>query len=112
MLDGPAFAAEVEGWTVEFTLRGAFFGRERYLPDGEVLWQTADGQCLRGRWLPAADLICFSYEDDPDDVRCWQVTREPEGVSARVPGTPEDEVLRESGRHRAPLNCPGPALGV
>lgn len=108
-LTGEAFGQEVEGWTLDFDSGGVPAGREQYFPGGTVLWENGAGQCLHGRWLAIDELICFSYEDDPDDLRCWDVLRSEEGVIAV---SPEGSALRESRRSQENLTCPGPALGV
>ena len=77
-----------------------------------MLWESAEGGCLRGRWLPVEDLICFAYEDFPEDLRCWSVSLEEGGVIARLPGADPRDALREIGRSQEPLTCPGPSLGV
>ena len=67
------FAAHVEGRTVAFeTPDGAFFGAERYLPGGDVLWSTGPGDCLTGRWAEIGGQICFFY-DGRDGGVCWVV---------------------------------------
>lgn len=101
----------MEGWTLHYGLGEALFGSEQYFPGGSVQWRDASGLCLHGRWEADDGLICFIYEDDPDDRRCWAVALDEGRVTAWLPGGAERPLV-EAFREKAPLDCPGPGLGA
>ena len=106
-LDEAGFEAYVSGKTLTFTLPdGTVFGSESYAPDRSVLWSTTPGTCQPGRWFPSGDLICFTYQTDPEP-RCWTVTRTDRGLRAESTG---GTVLFEAEEASRPLTCPGPEL--
>lgn len=109
-LDGPAFAALVEGRTLYFDRWGLPYGAEQYLPGRQVVWRFEGGDCLPGRWFPRDGAICFEYEIEPGAV-CWSVLDTETGIRIRelgdVPGN--DLTIRRT--TPAPLPCPGEFLG-
>lgn len=112
-LDGAAFEALVTGWTLQFSSGGQSYGAEQYLPGRRVYWSFEGGECREGLWYEAQPgLICFSYEQDPEP-QCWAFFEEEGRVSAEFRlGDETGTRLHEAGRSRAPLACPGPALGA
>ena len=103
------------GRTVFFSQRGRGFGSEEYRRDRTVIWQFLEGNqtCQRGVWTPGPDQsICFLYEERPDDPICWHFFRQEGDILARVIGADPADDLKVEGETRAPLNCPGPDVGV
>ena len=96
---------------MHYGVLGLPFGSEQYFEGGTVLWKAAGGECLHGAWEVESGLICFTYEDAPEDRRCWAVALSPEGLSAWMPDAP-DMPLQETARERTPLDCPGPGWGM
>ncbi|MEM6636598.1 MAG: hypothetical protein AAF667_11980 [Pseudomonadota bacterium] len=111
VLDGDAFRQATEGQTIVYSNSGGVYGIEQYLRQNRVLWQTAPGECQFGRWYSDAGAICFEYEDRTAPS-CWTMTREANGLVARLVTEGESFVLREVGRQTEPLNCPGPKVGT
>lgn len=102
----------MEGWTLHYGLMGAPFGSEQYFPGGSVLWRDMAGECVHGRWRAREDgLICFLYDPDVGE-KCWEVFFDRDRVRARAGDWPAGLALEETSRERAPLDCPGPDLGV
>jgi len=107
------FAALVGGKTLFFSQRGQPYGAEEYRRDRSVIWSFQQGQCLRGVWKPGPDdSICFIYQDRPDAPICWSFFRDGEDISARVLGADPADDLTVMGETTAPLDCPGPDVGV
>ncbi len=72
-LSGAEFDARTLGRTMTYARDGDVWGREMYLKDRKVIWAFDGEPCKRGLWQePAAGLICFSYEDAPDEQECWR----------------------------------------
>jgi hypothetical protein len=46
------------------------YGVEEFLPGQRSLWRDARG-CKSATWYQAGDMICFRYEDDPENPDCW-----------------------------------------
>jgi len=110
-LSAEAFAETVTGKTLYFTRRGAPYGAEQYLPGREVIWTFLDGRCVRGRWYPSRDHICFVYENEPEP-QCWDFLETDRGLAARGEGADPINDLVVAGESRAPLACEGPVPGV
>lgn len=107
------FAALVDGKTLFFSQRGQPYGAEEYRRDRTVIWSFQQGQCLRGVWDPGPDnSICFTYFDRPDAPICWAFFREDGDILARVLGADPEDDLKVMGETTAPLDCPGPDVGV
>ena len=101
------FAAHVEGRTVAFeTSDGTFFGAERYLPGGEVLWSTGPGDCLTGRWSEIGGRICFFYEGR-EGAACWTVELQADRL---VSFSAESGLVVFERRGPAALDCDVPEL--
>lgn len=110
-----AYEALAEGRTLHYTLKGQPFGAEQYFPGRRSLWRFAGGDCVAGHWHAEGSRICFTYEDDPFPL-CWDFQRKGDRVRARLlagpgPGEPPF-VLELSHIDDAPLDCPGPGLGM
>jgi hypothetical protein len=63
-LSAKDFMAEVSGRATQiFTLDGALYGTEYFLPKQRTIWQLAgESQCVQGAWAIRGDLVCFRYE--------------------------------------------------
>ena len=114
--DQPMTAAEFEayntGKTFYYGNGGAAYGAEEYLENRRVRWSFLDGECKEGRWFTdESGLICFTYEDRPDP-QCWSFLDGPDGLIARFENDPQATELYEVRQSDAPLDCPGPKVGV
>lgn len=49
------------------------YGVEEFLPGQRSVWRDAQG-CMRATWEQVGEMICFSYEDRPNDADCWVYT--------------------------------------
>lgn len=113
-LTGPEFEAYATGKTLTYSDGGPAWGQEQYLPGRAVIWAFEGAECQYGTWEevagPTGPMLCFTYDDMPEDANCWQFYRGPSGLVAQFMegGSP----LSELGQTEAPMNCPGPALGV
>ena len=113
-LTGAEFEAYATGKTLTYSDGGAIWGQEQYLPGRQVIWAFKDEPCEYGSWVevaePSGPMLCFTYEDQPQDVNCWQFFRGPKGLVAQfmAGGAP----LSELGQTSAPMDCPGPQVGA
>ena len=107
-----AFEAYTTGKTLLYSQGGTAYGGEDYLPGRRVRWSFLDGHCLEGRWFDAQDLICFVYDDHPEEQICWHFFQEPTGLRAEVDGGEDSAPLTTTGEAQAPLFCLGPEVGV
>ena len=106
------FEAYVTGRTLFYSQGGAApYGAEVYLPNRRVRWSFLDGECAEGSWYEADGLICFAYEDRPDD-QCWSFRQGPTGLIARYENDPGDNEVYQAQDTGEPLICPGPKVGV
>lgn len=122
LLPGPAAAqdalsaAEFEtltlGKTYYYGADGRPYGAEEYLEGRRVRWSFLDGQCMDGHWWEEGGLICFAYEDHPDDPHCWSFQQTPGGLSARFENDPSGRELYEVEQSDKPMMCLGPKIGV
>ena len=55
-------------------------------------------------------MLCFTYEDQPEDVNCWQFFRGAGGLVAQFMegGVPLSELAQTD----EPMQCPGPMVGA
>lgn len=113
-LTGAEFEALVEGRTLTYGEAGAApYGVEHYHPDRRVTWAWLDGaECSAGSWYeegPKDDrAICFVYEHDPEDPKCWRITREGEdGLSATFLNDGGTTILYEIVEDPGSLVCGG-----
>ena len=105
------FEAYVTGKTLTYSAGGPPYGVEEYRPGRTVSWRFTDSECQNGVWYPKGEDICFAYEDDPEDEKCWRFTLGPEGLVARFTSDPSDLTLYEVEQGEE-LLCPGPRIGV
>jgi hypothetical protein len=114
-LTGAEFDAYATGKTLTYSDGGTLWGQEQYLPGHQVIWAFKDAPCQYGSWsevaLPGAGpMVCFTYEDQPEDVNCWQFFQGPQGLVAQFMqgGAPLSELAQTS----EPMQCPGPEVGT
>lgn len=114
-LTGAEFEAYATGKTLTYSDGALVWGQEQYLPGHQVVWAFADAPCEYGSWteitLPdSGPALCFTYEDHPEDLNCWQFFHGPKGLVAQFMegGAP----LSELGQSPEPMNCPGPEVGA
>jgi hypothetical protein len=105
------FEAYTTGRTLTYAQDGEVYGTEEYLPGRRVRWAFAEGECEIGRWYEQDGWICFAYESTPEP-QCWQFFRGDAGISAQFMGDATGSPLSELAQSDAPLNCPGPDVGV
>jgi hypothetical protein len=107
-----AFEALAEGRTLHFSLDGAPFGAEQFLPGRRTLWRFADETCEPGRWRAEGAAICFEYVSEPGPI-CWRVLQGVPGLTAALlEGGAETGFRLQLDRiDPAPLPCPGPRVG-
>ena len=111
-LDASGFDALTLGKTYYYSSDGRPYGAEEYLEGRKVRWSFLDGQCMNGFWWEEAGLICFSYEDFPDDHHCWSFRRGPGGLAARFENDPAGRELYEMKQSDEPMLCLGPKVGA
>lgn len=104
------FRNYAEGWTLYFERDGKPFGSESFGPKGQTTWRYRDGTCTDGAWRPHGAQVCFLYDQQQnDDVLCWRVLRDDEGLLARLlNGDNQGLELRVTGRDNKPLLCGEP----
>ena len=105
------FDAYTKGKTFYYGSEGAPYGAEEYLDNQRVRWTFLDGKCQDGIWYEAEGLICFVYENQPDE-QCWSFERSAGGLIARYENDPELTQLYEVEKSPKPLECLGPDVGV
>ncbi|MCW1919823.1 hypothetical protein NX862_13765 [Rhodobacter sp. KR11] len=113
-LTGAEFEAYATGKTLTYSDGGAVWGQEQYLPGHQVIWAFADAPCQFGSWSeasgPGGPMLCFTYDDKPEDVNCWQFYRGPQGLVAQF--MEGGAALSELGQSDQPMQCPGPEVGA
>lgn len=104
-MTGSEFDAYTKGRTLTFGLpNDQVHGVEQYLPNRQVIWSPAPGECVEGRWYAENQNICFVYEGDAEH-KCWQVFRTENGIRAEFQNRPSSSVLFEAVDNPAPLIC-------
>jgi len=108
------FEAHVTGRTLTFAFRGGDYGVEQYLPGRRVLWAFVGRDCEGGVWFPQDGQICFLYDQNPDDPRCWHVYHAPGGSRAVLVegGVETGFEIVEIKNTATPMACPGAFLGA
>ncbi|MCC6000815.1 MAG: hypothetical protein JJU19_08130 [Pararhodobacter sp.] len=111
-MDGAAFERYTTGRTLSFNAGGVPYGIEQYLPGRRVLWAFIGQECQEGIWYERGDMICFAYEDYPED-QCWHFFETDRGLRAvfQGPDGPSTELV-EVEQSSVPLICEGPGVGV
>jgi hypothetical protein len=110
LMTAEEFEAFSTGRTLDYWVDGGFSGSEQHLSDRRTIDSLDDGSCLKGRWFPEGDAICFLYEEDPVQ-HCWRFWSEGASVVA--------EYVNSNGNFSTtvtlsdePVNCLGPDAGV
>jgi hypothetical protein len=115
-MSGAEFEAYVTGRTLTFAEGGVVYGIEEYLEGRRVRWAFVEDECKDGTWYEATvegqPMICFIYEDAPDNEQCWTFFRTARGLKARFMNDPEARELYEVEQSREPLMCLGPRIGA
>ena len=68
-----AFLARANGQTLTFTdyHSSQIVGVEQFLSTKLSVWAETDGRCSYGNIEQRGPLVCFIYEDFPNDENCW-----------------------------------------
>lgn len=112
-LSATEFEARTTGRTMTYALDGQVWGREQYLPGRREIWAFEGEDCRPGTWNdPLPELICFAYDDRPDDPQCWRFFGTGGRLKAQLAAEPEAGVLSAVEETKVPLGCPGPDVGV
>lgn len=111
-MDAAAFEALTAGRTLHFSLDGAPFGSEQFLPGRRTIWRFRDDLCQAGRWWTEGAAICFAYDAEPAPI-CWSFDAAAEGHVAELleGGLATGFRLTLDRIDTAPLPCPGPEVG-
>ena len=110
-MSADAFDAFTRGKTLTYSVDGAPYGVERYLPDRRVEWSFRDGECKAGVWYPVGNQICFDYED-LGPTQCWIFTPDGTGLSATFAGEGGDGSVYSAIDTGEAMVCLGPKIGV
>lgn len=93
-LSAAEFEARSTGRTMTYARDGAVWGREQYLPGRRVIWAFEGEACKYGAWQePQPGLICFAYDDAPQDPSCWRFFDRSGRLFARSEAAPEAGML-------------------
>ena len=116
-LNAPSLTAQqfedyTTGKVLTYGIAGAAYGIEQYLPGRKVVWAFVGAECRTGTWYEADQLICFVYDDRPDDPQCWSFYLGRGGLQAHFAGDPAGQGLTEVEQSSGPMPCAGPDLGV
>ncbi len=112
-MTGAQFDAYTLGKTLTYLLDGVPYGAEQYSPGRRVIWAFSEDECKKGSWSePEPALICFTYDDSPENPQCWRFYRTPNGLRAEFDGDTEGVDLYEAQQTSDPLFCPGPKVGA
>jgi hypothetical protein len=100
------FEDHVAGKTIHFQRNGAYHGAEQFLDDRRVIWQFSDGTCMPGGYTVEEGAMCFFYAYDPENVQCWDMLEDADGIFARLRGADDTSGdLRITWRTPIPLSC-------
>ncbi len=112
-LTGDAFDALTRGQTFYYGYDTEPYGAELYHEDRRVQWSFLDGQCKEGYWYDTPErLICFVYEDRPDEPQCWAFHSEGGKLRATFENGAQATPLYEIEKSDEPMLCLGPKIGV
>ena len=110
-MTGAEFEARTTGRTMTYARDGQVWGREQYLAGRKVIWAFEGEDCKRGVWdEPQPGLICFAYDDAPDEQECWRFYERQGGLFAQSELAPEAGVLAAMQESDKGMICGG--LGV
>ena len=98
---------EFQAWTNDrsfatFFPDGTYQGTEVFLRDRNVIWQGADGTCLKGIWQVRDGYICYEYEDG---ISGYCLTYRPDGDGLIGTTDTGEKFILLRGPSDA-LNCP------
>ena len=110
-LTAAEFDSYASGKTLLYASGGAVWGQEEYLTGRRVLWAFTGQPCEYGTWYDQGGAICFVYEGNPDP-NCWKFYHGAQGLIAQFLGSNGSDLLSEVGQSTAPMDCPGPQVGV
>lgn len=105
-MNGDQFEALMTGKTLTFSADGQPYGMEYYAPNRRVIWSFIGGECVTGEWYQDERAICFVYEYDPDEPKCWEVFEDNGQIRAVFMNRPGMSVLYEMSEAE-PLICGG-----
>ncbi|TXI06742.1 MAG: hypothetical protein E6Q73_00190 [Pseudorhodobacter sp.] len=89
-LSAAEFEARTAGRTLTYAQDGRISGREQYLAGRRVIWAFTGEECKYGVWdEPVPGLICFAYEDAPEQQECWRFYDRAGGLVAQSELAPE-----------------------
>lgn len=112
-MSGTEFDAFTLGKTFTYGNRGGPYGAEAYLEDRRVRWSFLDGECKAGYWYDTDEsLICFVYEDRPDEPQCWSFFMRDGRLVATFESNDRTTELYQIDKSDEPLMCHGPKIGV
>lgn len=111
LLTAEEFDAYATGKTLTYSVGGAVYGAEQYLPDHHVVWAFKDSDCADGIWYEQAGLICFVYAND-GTPQCWNFYLGAAGLRAEFVGEGGVSDLSEVAQSQTALTCAGPDVGV
>ncbi|MBV1903064.1 MAG: hypothetical protein KUG58_05450 [Marinosulfonomonas sp.] len=112
-LTGDEFETYTQGRTLTYFDGGQAYGIEEYRPGRQVRWAFDGSDCQDGKWWEAEKgLICFTYENAPDDTQCWNFFKSRKGLQAVFMSEPEGRTLYEARASHQPMLCLGPEVGA
>lgn len=114
-LTAAQFEAYATGKTLTYAQDGKVWGQEEYLPNRQVVWAFTGEPCEYGTWTEEkayddTPMMCFVYDDNPDH-NCWQFYLGKAGLVALFVGG-GNTAFSEVDQTSAPMQCPGPKIGV
>ena len=114
-LTATEFEAYATGKTLTYAGSGGVWGQEAYLPGRQVVWAFSNQPCEYGIWVgaqaaDASPMMCFVYDNHPE-ANCWQFYHSAAGLVAVFVGG-NGTLLSEVAQTSAPMQCPGPRVGV
>ncbi|MGJ8617815.1 MAG: hypothetical protein ACSHWS_13320 [Sulfitobacter sp.] len=111
IMSAAEFDAYTQGKTLFYGRGGQAYGAEIYHENRRVQWSFLDGECKEGQWYEQGELICFTYDDNPDP-QCWSFVQGARGLIARFENEPNTTELYEAQDQGQEMLCLGPKVGV
>jgi hypothetical protein len=111
-MTGEEFNAATIGRTFYFSSAGQPYGAEQYLPGNRVIWAFVGDDCRDGKWYEDQGMICFVYDDNPNDPQCWLIFDGESGLQVQSMQFPDSPPLIAVEQSPEPLACLGPNVGV